>query len=347
MRSLGSLVNLLPQFFVARRERAPLIFYRDEMDLRDLPNSWSMQCTEHTTARDALAHIAAQFDSDVTRGGAPHLYWQAVGGGADDTLHSLDADTLLTDFVTGNEREKRRIRLVVNFEFPRRTISPQARSKASQLIGESPDVIRANNGTVVSPPPGGVQLLRSLSSTLLRNKSNGSPSLVKAASTDDAVAPDGAEVRGALVFASTSLTTSERECWRCHTWLAGDVVSAAGRHFHTACFQCDECHASLLASLRFSYDEQSDRRLCHICFAKRPVMPAVVPVVVVPAAVQPVVAAASPAVAQPASPPQPDPVPVTRVRQQQLGMHRTSFTLKSDVSVVDAKVIEAAKIEQQ
>jgi hypothetical protein len=287
-----------------------------------------MSCTEHTTARDALNHIASQCDSELTRSAAPHLYWQAVGAGAgaDDTLHALDEQTLLTDFVTSSERDKRRLRLVVNFEFPRASISPQARSKPGQLIGESPDVIRANASGVIAPTAtssggggGGVQLLRSLSSTLLRAKP-GAPSLAKSTSLESASAVVDDDLSGALVFASTSLTTSERECWRCHTWLAGDVVSAAGHHLHPSCFECDECHASLLSTLRYGVCEPNDRILCSSCFRKRPA--------VVVAPTQPAQPAQPPvAVVQPTTAPAINmTTPPTRVRQQQLGMHRTSFT---------------------
>jgi hypothetical protein len=199
-----------------------------------------------------------------------------------------------------------------------RFAAPRDVAAGAQQQSESADrrVARRHSRRSLAAAGGG-PLLRSVSSTTLRTKpSGGSPSLIKSASTDDAVARDD-ELRGALVFSSTSLTTSERECWRCHTWLAGDVVSAAGRHFHTDCFQCDECHASLLATLlRFAFDEASDQRLCHACFIRRP---AAAVVVAAAADVSPTVVVAA----------EPAPV-VARVRQQQLGMHRTSFTLKSE-----------------
>ncbi len=324
------------QFWVARRERASLLFFHDECDSHSLPKNWSLPATEFTTAQDVIESIAALCDHDVTHGALPFLYWQLVGDRplVDDSLQAVDSRALLVDFVNAAERQKVRIRFVISFALPlpTRTISPRALSpnaeKLIKLDGDDADASLqrgASSGKRAPPPPRG----------LLRQKSNSSLSLTDAASpppppvlkrdksaskivilTEPTTPAPGDGLMSAALSTSTSLSTSERVCAACDTWLAGDVVTVArARHYHPTCFACDICGRDLHLVLRFQLVE--NRIACGDCSQRQS------PPEFVPSART--LRQSSPPPSAEAPQPQPQPQVQPRARQQQLGSHRALF----------------------
>jgi hypothetical protein len=316
------------QFWVARRERASLLFFHDECDSHSLPKNWSLPATEFTTAQDVIEGIAALCDHDVTHGALPFLYWQLVGDRplVDDSLQAVDSRALLVDFVNAAERQKVRIRFVISFALPlpTRTVSPRALSpnaeKLIKLDGDDADALQrgASSGKRAPPPPRG--LLRQKSSSSLALTDAAPPPVLKrdkSASkivilTEPTTPAPGDGLMSAALSTSTSLSTSERVCAACDTWLAGDVVAVArARHYHPACFACDICGRDLHLILRFQLVE--NRIACGDC-SQRQSPPDSVPTArtVRPSSPPPPTAEA----------PQPQP---PRARQQQLGSHRALF----------------------
>lgn len=336
------------KLFVARRERAPLIFFHDSTDdyVGSLPKNWSLPCTEFSTAQDVAELIAAQCDHDVTRGAVPQLYWQHVGdaGLVDDAgLRAVDAHTLLTDFVSAAERLKCRIRFLVRFAppppspAPVRTLSPSQQqtvislSSSSKRVSSRAPVTRTKSNSALPP--------LSKSGSIIVLTEPGSPSAASSPGSAAAAAADDA--LDAVAFSSTTLSTSERVCAACDTWLAGDVVAAAGRHFHPACFACEICQRPLAVSQRFQLHE--NRIACTDCGARHDTAPAAPPAAVAstpavapstptppPAATLPPANASPPASASPTpTPTTANPQPQPRARQQQLGMHRASYSARN------------------
>jgi hypothetical protein len=198
------------QFWVARRERASLLFFHDECDSHSLPKNWSLPATEFTTAQDVIEGIAALCDHDVTHGALPFLYWQLVGDRplVDDSLQAVDSRALLVDFVNAAERQKVRIRFVISFALPlpTRTVSPRALSpnaeKLIKLDGDDADALQrgASSGKRAPPPPRG----------LLRQKSSSSLAL-----TDAAPPPVLKRDKSASKIVILTEPTTPASCRRC------------------------------------------------------------------------------------------------------------------------------------